>query len=73
MSMIERAEHICPHPDCTKTVPDEMFACSQHWYGLPKDIRNAIWAGYRQHGVGSRQLREAHERARVWWEPHLRT
>jgi hypothetical protein len=24
-----------------------MFACKPHWFSLPKDVRDAVWAEYR--------------------------
>lgn len=61
--------HICPHPDCDAEVANEMFACRKHWYSLPQDVRTSIWRAYRQHGVGSTELREAHQRADDFWDP----
>jgi hypothetical protein len=39
--------HDCPHPTCGRQVPLTQFACRNHWYRIPKDMRDAIWAGYR--------------------------
>lgn len=37
----------CPHPDCTRQIPQNRFACGEHWWGLPKRLRAAVWRGYR--------------------------
>ena len=39
--------HRCPSIGCDAQVPSGMFACRPHWFQLPKDIRDSIWAGYR--------------------------
>jgi hypothetical protein len=39
--------HACPRPECDRDVSDEMFACRPDWYALPADIRQAIWATWR--------------------------
>lgn len=39
--------HTCHAPDCTRQVPPKMFACREHWFRLPKNIRDAIWREYR--------------------------
>ncbi len=37
----------CPHPDCRRQVPTDMFGCRDHWFQLPRPIRDAIWAAWR--------------------------
>lgn len=39
--------HTCHAPGCSRSVPPKMFACRNHWYALPKPIRDAIWFEYR--------------------------
>ena len=41
------AAHLCHAPGCKTPVPSKMFACRPHWYALPKPMRDAIWATYR--------------------------
>ena len=60
--------HPCPKDGCPKTVPDELFACSSHWYELPQEVRSAIWKAYRVHGVGSPELFAAHAVAIAYWD-----
>lgn len=38
--------HSCHWPDCTKKVPPAMWGCREHWFKLPKVIRDAIWREY---------------------------
>ena len=40
-------EHECHWPGCPKQVPPAMWGCRAHWYSLPLEIRNKIWAVYR--------------------------
>jgi len=53
--------HECPGPDCTvETVPDDMLACSPHWYQVPKPLRTAV---YRAWGNGAGAGTAAHRSA----------
>ncbi len=38
--------HECHWPDCDRQVPPAMWGCKQHWFKLPKRLRDAIWAEY---------------------------
>jgi hypothetical protein len=61
------ALHTCPHPECSRTVPSLMWACLEHWQGLPPPIRQGIWSAIRTSGQGSLQLQNAEERAFAYW------
>lgn len=39
--------HECHWPGCTKQVPPAMWGCREHWYMLPRDLRNEIWRTYK--------------------------
>jgi hypothetical protein len=39
--------HTCHWPKCGKQVPPAKWGCSQHWFKLPKYLRDKIWAAYR--------------------------
>ncbi len=39
--------HTCPAAGCTKTIPSHMVACKAHWFKVPKELRDQIWATYR--------------------------
>jgi hypothetical protein len=45
--------HTCPAPGCAREVSDELLACREHWYALPKPLRDALWRAYNDHGRGS--------------------
>jgi hypothetical protein len=48
--------HECPHPTCTRRVSRDRLACPPHWFQLPKDIRDRVWATYRSgDGHGHRE------------------
>lgn len=34
-------------------VPYDRLACRTHWFSLAKPLRDALWAAYNEHGVGS--------------------
>jgi hypothetical protein len=59
--------HTCPHPECSRTVPSMMWACSEHWQALPPRIRQSIWAAFRLHGAGSFPLDRAEQHAFAYW------
>src|ERR1700741_1111241 len=39
-------QHGCHWPGCTEQVPPAMWGCRRHWYKLPLDLRNRVWACY---------------------------
>ncbi len=39
--------HECHWPGCERQVPPAMWGCSQHWFKLPKHLRDKIWRTYR--------------------------
>lgn len=59
--------HECPYPECRERIPLRLFACRDHWYALPREIRDDVWSAYRRHGVGSAELAHAHDEARKAW------
>ena len=40
-------KHTCHWPGCNKVVPPKMWGCKDHWFKLPKRLRNLIWKHYR--------------------------
>jgi len=40
--------HKCAVEACTRRVPSEMLMCRRHWFMVPKDLRDRVWAGYRR-------------------------
>jgi hypothetical protein len=39
--------HTCHWPGCGKQCPPAMWGCREHWYRLPKRLRDKIWNAYR--------------------------
>lgn len=42
-----RIRHTCHWTGCIKNVPPSMWGCKDHWFRLPKHLRDRIWATYR--------------------------
>lgn len=38
--------HHCHWPGCQRVVPPRMWGCRDHWFRLPKALRDKIWAAY---------------------------
>lgn len=41
----------CPVDGCTRQHPRSFLMCRQHWYAVPKELRDAVWRTY-DHGRG---------------------
>lgn len=39
-------KHACHWPGCARVVPPRMWGCRDHWFALPKALRDRIWATY---------------------------
>ena len=39
-------KHLCHWPGCRVEVPPKMWGCRKHWFRLPKELRDLIWATY---------------------------
>lgn len=39
--------HTCHATACEKRVPPSMWGCKRHWFMVPKQIRDRVWATYR--------------------------
>ena len=46
-SAAQTRRHTCHWPDCEKQVPPAMWGCKQHWFMLPRALRNKVWRAYR--------------------------
>lgn len=60
----------CPREGCTKRISSDLFACSRHWFTLPKDVRDDVWRAYRAWTNGNGEFAEleaAHARAFAAW------
>lgn len=40
--------HTCHWPGCQRPVPPAMWGCRDHWFSLPKYLRDEIWRTYRR-------------------------
>lgn len=40
--------HSCHWPGCDKQVPPALWGCKEHWFRLPRALRDRIWATYRE-------------------------
>lgn len=40
-------KHHCHWPGCDKDVPPAMWGCKNHWFRLPKNLRDRVWATYK--------------------------
>lgn len=41
-----RVIHTCHWPTCNREVPPRLWGCRQHWFTLPKVLRDRIWKTY---------------------------
>lgn len=39
--------HTCHWPGCKKEVPPKLWGCAPHWFLLPKNLRDKVWANYQ--------------------------
>ena len=39
--------HTCHATGCKTNVPPAMWGCRKHWFMVPKELRDRIWATYR--------------------------
>lgn len=67
-------DHVCHWPGCDKQVPPAMWGCKQHWFKLPKLIRDRIWRAYRVGQEESLDVSAAYfdaaEEAQAWIREH---
>lgn len=38
--------HECHWPGCGKQVPPAKWGCREHWFRLPKALRDRVWRAY---------------------------
>ncbi len=39
-------KHACHWPGCEKEVPPALWGCKPHWFRLPRELRNRVWATF---------------------------
>jgi hypothetical protein len=37
----------CPVPGCSERIDPSRLMCRNHWYLVPKDLRDMVWATWR--------------------------
>jgi len=37
----------CPIPECTRDIDLSRLMCRRHWYTVPKELRDRVWATWR--------------------------
>lgn len=42
----DAVQHHCHWPTCKRAVPPKMWGCKEHWFRLPKPLRDRIWRTY---------------------------
>ena len=49
----------CPVPDCHSPIDSSRLMCRRHWYLVPKQIRDRVWATWQSgQGAFSREHQE---------------
>lgn len=43
----QNRRHECHWPTCVRQVPPAMWGCREHWFKLPKALRDRIWEVYQ--------------------------
>lgn len=62
--------HVCPGPNCERSVSLSLLACRRHWSQVPKPLQRrvyAAWAGGE--GAGTDEHAEACEAAIATMQP----
>lgn len=63
-------EHTCHWPNCPRQVKPAMWGCREHWFTLPRAIRDRIWLAYQpgqeDRGDPSTEYVEAVRAAMKW-------
>jgi len=55
----------CPFDGCGRLIAPHLFACGQHWRGLPTDLKAQVWQcydNYREGDITIEQLRREQDR-----------
>lgn len=73
-SQSQTRKHGCHWPGCERQCPPAMWGCRQHWFALPKRLRDLIWSTYE---IGqeismtpSKEYLEAGREVQEWIESH---
>jgi hypothetical protein len=55
--------HDCAAPGCRKSVKSDQLMCKRHWYKVPKDLRDEVWATWRNVKRDRESYHDARDRA----------
>lgn len=61
-------QRVCRIDGCATRHARNLFCCRQHWYALPKGLRDAIWRAYHREGPFSEEYAQAAEDAEAFLE-----
>jgi hypothetical protein len=53
----------CPVDGCEERHPRSLMMCRDHWFAVPKPLRDEVWESYRHEGVLSERYGEARDAA----------
>jgi len=63
----------CGHPQCQRLISPKQFACTSHWFSLPQEMRNrmyaqarSVWAGMTKAKLDA--LYAIHAEAQEFWQ-----
>jgi len=66
--------HYCHWPGCGKQVPPAMWGCKEHWFKIPRELRDEIWNTFRpgqeKNGTPSTAYVEAAKKVQAWIKEH---
>ena len=66
--------HHCHWPGCNRKVPPAAWGCKEHWFKLPKELRDRIWKTFRpgqeESKTPSREYVEAARDVQAWIREH---
>jgi hypothetical protein len=51
----------CPVEGCTERHKRSLLMCRSHWYQVPKNLRDELWAAYKHSGVLSERYLDVRE------------
>lgn len=51
----------CPVPDCEVTHSRRLLMCRDHWFSVPKPLRDELMRAYRRDGVLSEEYLNARQ------------
>lgn len=66
MSAEARPEFVgseCAAPACSIRISSKFMMCRQHWFQVPKPIRDEVWRAFKEEGVLSDAYLDAYEAA----------